>query len=206
MSKLATFYPRDEVAACQIQALHIVSLYGEYIFPKVAEESQSPNDPTDPLNLAQGMSLWAAEQVLRVGLITLYHQWERATGQLLNEQSSRWGIPMKARSKRSFNSWVQAVLLDSFDASIPGEVWNGLEELRRLVNVLKHADLASFTEFAADYPHYFLFSSQPIREEDFENNFLVRRDHFNALASSVTDFWGKLPYAVKYGAASASSG
>ena len=201
MSKLATIYPNDDVVVCQMQALHIVSLYGEYIFPKVAEESLKPDDPMDPLNLVRGTSLWAAEQVLRVGLITLYHQWERATAQLLNQQSARWRIEIKTRARgQTVNSWVQAVLADSFEVSIPPEIWKALEEMRRLVNLLKHADMTSFSDFAANYPGYFSFHSPPLVEIDFEISLFVSQERFNALATAAIEFWSELPYVTKYSA------
>jgi hypothetical protein len=190
------------VVICQVQAMHIVSLYGEYLYPRIVDAAVAPDEPSDLLGLGRPMAHWASEQVLRVGLITLYHQWERMASAFLSEQGETWSIKFRQRATSSVNNRIKAVLRESFDADILAEVWQGLEELRRLVNTLKHADMKTFNAFAADYPSYFVSGLSPTSSiTDFENSLSVKREHFNSLASSVTDFWARLPYVVKYSAA-----
>ena len=199
MSKLIVDYPNNEVLVHHVHALQFIDLYAEYIYPKVIQDADNTTPENDPFGLGRATSLWGAEQVLRVGLITLYHHWERSLNELLAAQAQRARSKLPSMNKKSMVAWSRETLLRQFEAELPEQIWSGMEELRRLVNALKHADLDSYESLSRDYPEYFrLPTTKSITATDYENCFLVAKAQYDRLATSVSSFWDKLPYTLAH--------
>jgi hypothetical protein len=198
MSKIIVNFQINQILIRHVHALHYISLYGQYIYESVTSQHVE-NGATDGLDLADVHSRWAGEEVLRVGLITLYHHWEKSISSLIKEQSLRLNVLCRQRNKESIVKWTKSVLRESFEAEIDSTIWESLEEIRRVINTLKHADLETYQNLASDFPSYFRDVSQDLKlVEDFENCFEVGFQNFTRLANTMSSFWENIPHKVDY--------
>lgn len=197
MSKIQVDYLHDSVSVNCTRTHHFITLYRGYIYEVSTKDLVKLDSELESMETS--FVKWAAEEVLRVGLITLYHHWERSICALLKEQGDRSKIAFANRKSRSINDWVRSVLDNSFDARVDDKIWADLEELRRIVNTLKHADLCSYQDLENDFGHYFPGTkSALLTADDFLNCFVIGVDNYDRLSANVLSFWETLPYTVNY--------
>lgn len=197
MSKIQVDYLRDKIAVNHVHTLHFISLYRGYIYEVSTKDLKSGD--TELGILDSSFANWAGEEILRVGLIILYHHWEKSICALLTEQGMHTNIFYPCRRAESINNWARNILGNYFDATVDEKIWDGLEELRRLVNALKHADFSTYIKLANDYSHYFINSNLALKSaDDFANHFVIGETNYDRLSAIVALFWETLPYNVNY--------
>ena len=91
MAKILVDYPNNELSKHHIQTLHHIDLYEEYLYQRISNIEYKATDTFEEL-LGKSYSNWAVEELLKVGVVSIYHFWEKSVILFLNNQSKRQNI------------------------------------------------------------------------------------------------------------------
>ena len=174
-----------------IHVHHHQNLYVEFLLPAIGE--QFDNDAVgSPLEseLRQHYVQWAQDEVTIVGVVALYHLWERQATTLFQKQFGDLGQPVPRRTTDTV-IWAKGNLATLHSAVEDESLWDALEEARRLTNCFKHGLDGDYETLEGDYPVYFVKGVGEAR-----NRFRVRAIDLDRLCASVSRFWDEVPHTL----------
>ena len=180
------------------QTRHFIDLYSEYIYGNIEDDLNRYSDEPLEREFGRVYASWAQEEVLKVGLVTIYHCWEKQLKALLKQQADRLELTIPNKKKQSFNLWAKKVLETQFSCFfVETSIWDIIDEMRMIVNAYKHEDSDGFETLYKEYPHYFPRKGVEITKP-FDEKFLLGIDNFQKLTDTVVQFWEKIPHTVKF--------
>ncbi len=180
-------YPHDGVLARSIRSLHHRDLVLDFLLPAVrdqerfAGEQESPEERHIWSELEGAYARWAENEVLRFGIVSFYHLWERQVRSLFEDQiPEAWNRACKEKGK-PFTRQVRTVLRDALGSDLDEQTWDDLDAGRDLANAVKHR-----SGDATD-----------------EGWIAVAREEVQAFADAVERFWTTFPYELDHGTGTA---
>lgn len=197
-SKIITQGFDDQLVINTVQSLHFRDLYLGFFYEKVEEEKFKNSSEGVIQEFNEIYCDWALEEILKLGLVTIYHFWERCLRRLFKDQSEILNIPLTITERgKSFVQFSKETLEEDFSCSIDDEIWSLIDESRKIVNAYKHGDSTSFQSIKSNYPYY--FQNYALNESsDLSECFFLGKNNFERLTSSIVDFWGKMPHTPRF--------
>jgi len=178
---------------------HFLDLY--LFFIKGMVEQEKTKESESPLLNEPGnvYGSWALEEVYKVGLVTLYHHWEKSIKKLMKDQSAAQGLQLIRNNDRvSFVDHVKRNLESVFDCVVENSIWAELNETRLIVNCYKHGTSEKFYSLYETYPNYF-DSLHPGDDIDYSDHFLLGENNLERLGKNIQTFWETLPRETTFG-------
>ena len=197
-SKIVTHGINNQLVINTIQTRHFQDLYLHFFHDKIEEEKNKDTE-VDFINAFNGMYCnWALEEILKLGLVTIYHFWERCLRQLFKEQSNFLNISLTvSHNRKSFVQYSKETLEIDFSCIMDEEIWKPIDEARKIVNCYKHGDHESFNLIKSEYPHY--FEKYDLKEDsDLSECFILGKENFKRLTDSIVNFWEKIPHTPRF--------
>jgi len=195
MSKIVVKGLLDPATQAWAHAGHFIDLYLSFFKELVEAEKKKESEDLEPLfnEFGEIYASWATEESFKVGLVTVYHHWEKSIKKLMIDQAEEQELSLlKNKTRLSFVEHTQNNLENVFDCNISEDVWDKLNEAREIVNCFKHGDSESFQNLYSNYPSYFEFSS--IEDvSDYSDHFLLGEEKFEILCKNILEFWEVLP-------------
>lgn len=188
----------DQLVINTVQTGHFQDLYLHFFHDKI-EEEKNKDVEVDFINEFNGMYCnWALEEILKLGLVTIYHFWERCLRQLFKEQSNFLNIPLTVKhNRKSFVQYGKETLENDFSCVIDEEIWKPIDEARKIVNSYKHGDHESFKLIRTEYPYY--FEKFELKEDsDLSEYFILGKENFKRLTDNIIKFWEKIPHTPRF--------
>lgn len=197
-SKIVTHGFDDQIVRNTVHTMHFRDLYLGYFYDKI-EEEKVKDDSEDVFKEFNEMYCnWALEEILKIGLVTIYHFWERCIKGLINEQSKFLKIQLTVKHHRkSMVRYCRESLETDFSCVVDGKIWDLLDEARKVVNTYKHGDHESFKLIKDEYPYYFE-SFVPENDSDLSEFFFLGKNNFERLTNNIVNFWEKVPHTPKF--------
>ncbi len=199
MATILVEYPKNDILKCHIHTLHHIDLYQDYLYGKVSTIEYEATDSLEDL-LGKSYSNWAAEELLKVGVVSVYHFLEKCIVSFLYDQFKKQNIDIPHKGRKSLVVWVKTTLEHIFSPIEDEKVWTNLNELRIVANTIKHANSGKYKELSALHIEYFQMIESDCFDDiqEYENRFFIGIDNFRRLAKSTASFWEHLPHEVIY--------
>lgn len=199
MAAIIVEYPRNEVQKRYIHTLHQIDLYQGYLYERISNIEYESTDMLEEL-LGKSYQNWATEELLKLGVVSIYHFWEKSIVSLLNDQADSKAIQLPKRGGHSVVEWVRITLERCFVSLDKSDIWDGLNELRIVANAIKHANADRYKELSLSHRQYFMMAERDNFDDvdEYENRFFIGIERFKYLASRAADFWSELPHKVMY--------
>ena len=200
MAAIIVEYPRNELLKRHIHTLHQIDLYHGYLYERISAVEYESNDEFEEM-LGKSYSNWAAEELFRLGIVSIYHFWEKSIVSLLKEQAARQAIQLPKDRGLSVVKWVRGTLEECFVPLDNDRVWDGLDELRAVANTIKHGNADKYKDLSRLHRQYFMMTEHDRFDdaEEYENRFFIDIDRFRCVVSNAAEFWDDLPHEVAYG-------
>ena len=136
---------------------------------------------------------WAQEEIYKVGLITIYHHWEKSINKLLKEQALKNDLSLiKNKGRLPLVMHIRKNLEEVFECIVDDELWRGLDEAREVVNCYKHGTSEKFEALYKKYPYYFIHLKE-IDDVDYSEHFILGEKNLERLSDNILSFWEVLP-------------
>jgi len=162
-------------------------LYSSLLFQSI--RSLKSHYINSPLKQIANIEYNNALQVLFiVGVLDLYHDWEKNIKQFFKEEN----IELKKREKKdSFVDITKKTCDDALEFTIPNEIWLKIDELRQVVNAYKHGNQQSFYKLKSMFPKYFKLPRKYIIDSktDYSLLFRITKGQFILLSKTIINFW-----------------
>ena len=161
------------------------------MLPAIGEqvENDAVGSPLET-ELWQIYAQWAQDEVAIVGVVALYHLWERQAKTLFDEQFGRLGRPVPRRSTDTV-TWAKGNLVALDSAVDDAALWAALEEARRVTNCFKHGLDGDYEALERDYPVYFVGGAR-----EAQSRFRVPAADLERLCAEVSRFWEEVPHTL----------
>ena len=174
-----------------VHVLHHQDLYVGFLLPAIGEqvENDAVGSPLET-ELRQIYAQWAQDEVAIVGVVALYHLWERQAKTLFDEQFGRLGRPVPRRSTDTV-TWAKGNLVALDSAVDDAALWAALEEARRVTNCFKHGLDGDYEALERDYPVYFVGGAR-----EAQSRFRVPAADLERLCAEVSRFWEEVPHTL----------
>lgn len=195
MSKVVVKGMLDPASQAWVHASHFLDLYLSFFRELVEAEKNKESEELDPLfnEFGQVYASWATEEAFKVGLVTVYHHWEKCIKKLMSEQAEEQGLALlKNTTRLSFVEHTKLNLEAVFDCVVDSNVWEIIDEAREIVNCFKHGTSDKFHKLYSLYPSYFDFSNTE-RVTDYSDHFILGAERFERLGNNILEFWETLP-------------
>ncbi len=197
-SKIITQGFDDQLVINAVQTLHFRDLYLGFFYEKIEEKKTKACSENVINEFSQLYCNWALEEILKMGLVTIYHFWERCIRQLIKDQAKILNIQLSVKwKKKSFVEHSKETLEKDFSCVMSEKHWNPINESRKVVNTYKHGDHESFQTIKSEFPYYFE-RYKPDENSDLSEYFFLGKDNFERLTSGIIDFWEKIPHTPKF--------
>lgn len=189
MAAIIVEHPRNEVLKRHIHTLHQIDLYQGYLYERISSIEYEPTDTLEEL-LGKSYSNWAAEELVRLGVVSIYHFWEKSIVSLLKDQADRQAISLPEKGRLSVVEWARIMLERCFVSLDKRNIWGGLDELRIVTNAIKHANADRYKELSLSHRQYFMMTEHDDFNDvdEYENRFFIGIERFKCLVSSAADF------------------
>ena len=199
MSKIVVQGFLDLTTQAWAHTSHYFDLYLSFFKETVGEEKKKASDSLLLEEFGQIYAGWALEEVYKLGLVTVYHHWEKCIKKLLREQSAAQGLRLLTNNSRvSFVEHVKRNLVEVFNCNVDETIWDKLNETREIVNCYKHGSSDKFQRLYESYPVY--FTSMNIEDDvDYSDHFLLGEEGLDRLGKNILNFWETLPKETKCG-------
>lgn len=178
-----------------VHAGHHETLYFHILLPAIEGIEGQEEDDDLLRELDQAGAMWAKEELMTVGFVSVFHLWERQFREFLIEQGERpdVAIPKQNRSE-SLVAYARTVM-EYFDTRISEKIWLELRRASDVVNAFKHGPGSKFDKALAFHPEYF-YSPADQRHLPIVS---ISKSQLESLIHHVEIFWSELPVEVIYG-------
>jgi hypothetical protein len=205
MSKIAFDSGDDQIAANHAEVLHREA-YAAAVLTGMGQTSRSEEETAyDRWYLST-----LEEGVMRRALVIEYRAWGRHLEDLLRDQLSRNGIDSghwddvkEAADGGGFVARARGVLSKNLEAELPQELWERLEELAAVAEVIIDGTAEARAILAERYPEYF-HDMDVFGDGDIAGRLTLRREQLARAFAATKAFWDPehgVPYHLIEGAA-----
>lgn len=195
----------------QVEETYRQVLHREAYVAALIERIESTPATDDGYADYDGWYLGALEDgMFRRVFVVEYREWTRHVEDLVRDQLSRiggdpheWDTLRAAPGRGGFVAKLRELIETRFDAALPDEVWQDLEELRAVAETIGQGTMEARDSLREKYPDYF-DGVDAFGDGDRVARLTLRREHVARAFATVKSFWDPevgLPHRVTSGAA-----
>lgn len=198
MTKIVVDGFLDPAIQARVHAGHYLDFYLFFVKEMIEREKSRQSDSRLMNEFGQTYGNWAQEEIYKVGLVTVYHHWEKCISKLLKNQESKNSVKLlKNTSRLPFVDHIRKNLEDVFNCFVDEAIWSELNEAREIVNCYKHGTSDKFESLYLKYPSYFV--EFDVGEDlDYSDYFLLGEKNLDRLGKNIQNFWDTLPRECKF--------
>lgn len=147
--------------------------------------------------IAAQFEQWSVDELMKFGVVSLYHHWERQTKSLLVEQLQVQAPPRREKTVRDDASWFLLLLEKQLCAPTLETAREAIYECRELTNLIKHDTGDKYEETERNFPaHFVAVDGRPAMDR-----FRVTAQSLDRLFDELIEFWEMLPCEIERGTA-----
>ena len=148
-----------------------------------------PNQPTTYLDYCKNDFNELINETRKVGIVGLYHIWERNLKELLIHGGNPQGLNKDKVKGWAFDK-INLLFMTSKDYTVYyKDYFDIIVKYSTLTNTIKHGEGRSMDKLFKNYPEFFYKKSDTVDADEP----LVSQDHIKELYKTLTQFWENIP-------------
>ena len=188
----------DQLVINTVQTSHFRDLYLGFFYEMMKKEKAEDCSEGLLKEFGEAYYDWALEELLKIGLVTIYHYWEKCMNCFIKDQAKTLNIRISTKkNEQSFVQYNKKILEEYFTCIMNEEIWAPIEESRKIVNIYKHGNHKDYQLLKSDFPYYFK-EYNPKNNFDLSIYFTLGIENFERLTIGIENFWGKIPHELRF--------